>query len=228
MMSRGNMSHIPGHSYRYTSTPRLSAQSTCHFWHGAERNNTMSSLANNHKLLLVDDDPTFCAVMSNAMKRRGFNVTVAHNVAEAKAMAEIQPPEYALVDLKMPGESGLTLIQFLHVLEPSMRIIMLTGYAAIATAVEAIKLGATYYLSKPVNADEVVVAFNKSAGDSDIAIAQTPMSVDQLEWEHIQRVLTEQNGNVTAAAHALNMHRRTLQRKLSKRNSFAASENRSE
>lgn len=181
----------------------------------------MSSSANAHNLLLVDDDPTFCTVMSNAMRRRGFHVEVAHNVAEAKTIAIKHPPEYALVDLKMPGESGLILIQFLHVLEPSMRIIMLTGYAAIATAIQAIKLGATHYLAKPVNADEVLVAFEKSAGNCEVAVAPAPLSVDQLEWEHIQRVLIENNDNVTAAARALNMHRRTLQRKLSKRNCWA-------
>jgi two-component system, response regulator RegA len=180
--------------------------------------------ANAHNLLLVDDDPTFCTVMSNAMRRRGFHVTVAHNVAEAKVIATNHPPEYALVDLKMPGESGLILIQFLHVLEPSMRIIMLTGFAAIATAIQAIKLGATHYLTKPVNADEVLVAFDKSEGNCEVAVATTPLSVDQLEWEHIQRVLIECGGNVTAAARALNMHRRTLQRKLSKRNSFSPNE----
>lgn len=184
----------------------------------------MNSEICSRNLLLVDDDHTFCTVMSNAMKRRGFNVSVAHNVAEAKAKAEIQPPEFALVDLKMPGESGLSLIQFLHVIHPSMRIVMLTGYAAIATAIQAIKLGATHYLTKPVNADEVLVAFDRAEGDCDVAVATTPLSVNQLEWEHLQRILTEHHGNVTAAARALNMHRRTLQRKLNKRNSFSSNE----
>lgn len=179
----------------------------------------MSPSTHSHNLLLVDDDPTFCTVMSSAMRRRGFHVSVAHNVTEAKVMATQHPPEYALVDLKMPGESGLVLIQFLHILEPSMRIIMLTGFAAIATAIQAIKLGATHYLTKPVNADEVLVAFDKAEGDCEVAVAAAPLTIDQLEWEHIQRVLIEHNENVTAAARALNMHRRTLQRKLSKRNS---------
>ncbi|MDO8926715.1 MAG: response regulator [Sideroxyarcus sp.] len=184
----------------------------------------MNSNTYSRNLLLVDDDHTFCSVMSNAMRRRGFHVVVAHDAAEARAMASKQAPEYALVDLRMPGESGLSLIQFLHVLHPSMRIVMLTGYAAIATAIQAIKLGATHYLTKPVNADEVLVAFDRAEGDCDVAVAATPLSVDQLEWEHLQRILTEQHGNVTAAARALNMHRRTLQRKLTKRNTFSTND----
>jgi two-component system response regulator RegA len=116
----------------------------------------------------------------------------------------------------MPGDSGLTLVRRLSAIEPTTRIVVLTGYASISTAVEAIKLGATHYLVKPVDADEVVAAFHKAEGDDSVSVAASPLSVDRLEWEHIQRVLAEHDGNISATARALNMHRRTLQRKLFK------------
>lgn len=181
-------------------------------------------------LLLVDDDPTFCMVLARALEKRGFAVTVAHSVEAALPLAQAAPPEYAVVDMKLasvaagnipggqgPGAnaSGLVLVRTLHELDPATRIVVLTGYASIATAVEAIKLGATQYLAKPANADEIVAAFGHVASDALPADARPP-SVERLEWEHIQRVLQENNGNISATARALNMHRRTLQRKLSK------------
>lgn len=167
-------------------------------------------------LLLVDDDATFCAVLARALVKRGFAVTVAHSVEQALPLAKTNPPEYAVVDLKMEGASGLVLIQSLHELDPATRIVVLTGYASIATAVEAVKLGATQYLAKPANADEIVAAFGHSAS-VELPLNTQPSSVDRLEWEHIQRVLQEQQGNISATARLLNMHRRTLQRKLGKR-----------
>jgi len=167
-------------------------------------------------LLLVDDDTTFCTVMSRALLRRGFDVAVAHDVDSATHLAEADPPEYAVVDLKMPGNSGLILVKRLNTLEPTTKIIVLTGYASISTAVEAIKLGATHYLAKPVDADEVIAAFNKTNGDELINVAPNPLSVERLEWEHLQRVLNDHDGNISATARALNMHRRSLQRKLAK------------
>jgi two-component system response regulator RegA len=167
-------------------------------------------------LLLVDDDSTFCAVLSRALEKRGFVVTVASNVEQALPVARANPPEYAVVDLKMDGASGLVLTKALHELDPATRIVMLTGYASIATAVEAIKLGATQYLAKPANADEIVAAFGHNASP-DLQLNALPATVDRLEWEHIQRVLQEQQGNISSTARLLNMHRRTLQRKLAKR-----------
>lgn len=167
-------------------------------------------------LLLADDDPTFCSVLCRALEKRGFAVTVAHNVEEATPLARQNPPEFAVVDLKMSGASGLTLVKMLHELDPATRIVVLTGYASIATAVEAIKLGATQYLSKPANADEIVAAFGHLPSDA-LPVSAQPPSVERLEWEHIQRVLQENQGNISATARALNMHRRTLQRKLGKR-----------
>lgn len=168
-------------------------------------------------LLLVDDDPAFRHVLARALTRRGFAVSAAADVDAALVLATAQPPEYAVVDLKMPGASGLKLIEALVALDPQTRIVMLTGYASIATAVEAIKLGATHYLAKPADADDVVAALNKRQGDADLPVSGTPLSVDRLEWEHIQKVLAEYEGNISATARALNMHRRTLQRKLAKK-----------
>ncbi|HEY6093893.1 MAG TPA: response regulator transcription factor [Gallionellaceae bacterium] len=167
------------------------------------------------ELLLVDDDVTFCQVLARALGKRGFHVTVAHSVEEALPLASANPPEFAVVDLKMSGASGLQLIQALHEHDAATRIVVLTGYASIATAVEAIKLGATQYLSKPANADEIVAAFGHLAS-ADTPLNTQPSSISRVEWEHIQRVLQEHNGNISATARALNMHRRTLQRKLGK------------
>jgi two-component system response regulator RegA len=167
-------------------------------------------------LLLVDDDATFRAVLSRALEKRGFAVTTADSVEQALPLAIASPPEYAVVDLKMDGASGLVLVQKLHELDAATRIVMLTGYASIATAVEAIKLGATQYLSKPANADEIVAAFGHNAS-TDVTFEAQPATVERLEWEHIQRILHENGDNISATARILNMHRRTLQRKLSKR-----------
>jgi two-component system response regulator RegA len=167
-------------------------------------------------LLLVDDDATFRAVLSRALEKRGFTVTTADSVETALPLAIANPPEYAVLDLKMDGASGLVLVQKLHELDAATRIVMLTGYASIATAVEAIKLGATQYLSKPANADEIVAAFGHNAS-TDVQFEAQPATVERLEWEHIQRILHENGDNISATARILNMHRRTLQRKLSKR-----------
>lgn len=168
-------------------------------------------------LLLVDDDETFRRVLARALTRRGYAVSTAASVDEALGQAQLQSPEFAVVDLKMPGDSGLVLIEKLMELDPNTRVVMLTGYASIATAIEAIKLGAVHYLAKPCDADEVVAALNKStAGDASLQISDSPLSVERLEWEHIQRVLAEHQGNVSSTARALKMHRRTLQRKLGK------------
>jgi two-component system response regulator RegA len=168
-------------------------------------------------LLLVDDDVTFCSVLSKALEKRGFRVRLAHSVAAALSDIQGRPPEYAVIDLKMPDESGLLLVSKLKALDEQTKIVVLTGYANFATAVEAIKLGATYYLSKPADADEIVAAFGRRSGDPSVPIAGKPLSVDRLEWEHINRVLREHGGNISATAKALSMHRRTLQRKLMKR-----------
>lgn len=167
-------------------------------------------------LLLVDDDVTFCSVLAKALEKRGFQVTVAHSVAAALDDAQDSAPEYAVVDLRMPEQSGLTLVSRLKALDEHTKIVVLTGFASIATAVEAIKLGAEYYLTKPADADDIVAALHRHSGDDSAPVSEQPLSVKRLEWEHIQRVLMEHDGNISASAKALGMHRRTLQRKLNK------------
>jgi two-component system response regulator RegA len=167
-------------------------------------------------LLLVDDDDVFRGVLARALQKRGFSVVSASDVPSALELAEATPPEFAVVDLKMPGPSGLALVKRLNELDAATRIVVLTGYASIATAVEAVKLGATHYLAKPANADEIMAALEKVKGDETAPLSPAPLSVDRLEWEHIQRVMAENDGNISATARALNMHRRTLQRKLAK------------
>jgi len=168
-------------------------------------------------LLLVDDDALFCSVLAAAMVNRGFSVMVAHDVDEAVEKIGDHAPEYAIVDLNMPGPSGLMLVERLHTLDEYTRIVVLTGYASIATAVEAIKLGATHYLTKPADADEIVLALQRTQGDVTTEVVPQPMSVNRLEWEHIHKVLAECAGNISEAARRLGMHRRSLQRKLAKR-----------
>jgi two-component system response regulator RegA len=168
-------------------------------------------------LLLVDDDETFCKVLKAALEKRDFEVFVAHDVESGIALAEQNFPEYAVIDLRIGHESGLELVKKLISLDDNTQIVMLTGFASIATAVEAIKLGAIHYLTKPANADEIVNALHKNEGDATVMISENPLSVKRLEWEHLQKILMQHDGNISAAARALNMHRRTLQRKLEKR-----------
>ena len=167
-------------------------------------------------VLVVDDDAAFCDRLACVLATRGYAVTTAHTAGAARALASEKPLEFAVVELKIAGESGLKLISTLIGLHPDTRIVVLTGYGSIATAVEAIILGAVYYLCKPANAEEVVAAFYHQAGDDDIPLNTSPMSLKRLEWEQVARVLRYHNGNISEAARALSMHRRTLQRKLSK------------
>lgn len=168
-------------------------------------------------LLIVDDDETFCKVLKAALEKRDFEVFVAHDVVSGTQIAETVEPEYAVIDLRIGLESGLEMVKQLIALDGNTQIVMLTGFASIATAVEAIKLGATHYLTKPANADEIVTALYKNEGDSTVSISDSPLSVRRLEWEHLQKIMLKYEGNVSAAARALNMHRRSLQRKLDKR-----------
>ncbi|KAF3982436.1 MAG: response regulator transcription factor [Methylococcales symbiont of Hymedesmia sp. n. MRB-2018] len=168
-------------------------------------------------LLLVDDDETFCSVLKPALEKRNFQVSVAYNVKEGISVAEQTEPEFAIIDLRIGHDSGLELVKKLFSLDDNTHIVMLTGYSSITTAVEAMKLGAIHYLTKPANTDEIVKALYKSEGDPSVEINQNPLSVRRLEWEHLQKVLMQHEGNISAAARALNMHRRTLQRKLDKR-----------
>ncbi|MBU3071096.1 response regulator transcription factor [Aestuariicella sp. G3-2] len=169
------------------------------------------------KLLVVDDDITLTHVLARAFRRRGYEVFEAHNSAEALTLCEKHAMDRCVLDLKIANESGLPLIRKLKHLQPELMIVILTGYSSINTAVEAIKLGAHHYLCKPTDADDILQAFESSDGDDETEIQATPPSVSRLEWEHIQKVLGENDGNISATARALGMHRRTLQRKLQKR-----------
>lgn len=177
----------------------------------------MNDAMDRPNLMIVDDDTVFCDVLAKAMSRRGFEVVCAHTIQTALQQAELLAPEYAIIDLKLADESGLSLVEKIKELDPGTRIVVLTGYASIATAVEAIKLGATHYLAKPVDADEIMAAFERTNGDSDTPINAHPLSVERLEWEYIHRILAENDNNISVTARLLNMHRRTLQRKLSKK-----------
>lgn len=180
-------------------------------------NSSTDSEQDKPSLLIVDDDQVFCDVLSDSFTRRGYSVRSARSPAHAIELARQESPEYALVDLCMPEGSGLELVQELINIDENTRIVMLTGYASVATAVEAIKLGAIHYLAKPADADEIETAFHKDEGDATLPIKNKPLSVARLEWEHIQKVLAECGGNISQTARRLNMHRRTLQRKLAKR-----------
>jgi two-component system response regulator RegA len=168
-------------------------------------------------ILVIDDDPVFNRVLGRALRQRGYAVLGARSKAEAEELIAAARPSRAVLDLNLAGTSGLTLIAPLLAANPDCRIVVLTGYASIATAVEAIKLGATHYLAKPTDVEAILAAFETTAPQPDIAPPSTPLSVERLEWEHIQRVLKEHGGNISATARALKMHRRTLQRKLMKR-----------
>lgn len=170
-----------------------------------------------NRLLVIDDDKSFCEALAAAMSRRGFAVATAQDRESALLQARQAAPQYAIVDLRIGEDSGLPLVAELIALKSNMRVVVLTGYASIATAVEAVKLGATHYLTKPAKPDDIIAAFGREQGDPDTALTPKPMSVRRLEWEHLQRVLLEHEGNISAAARALNMHRRSLQRKLQKR-----------
>ena len=168
-------------------------------------------------LLLVDDDETFTRVMARAMSRRGLRVSIANSADEGLALAKDDLPDYAVLDLKMEGDSGLVLLPKLLELDAEMKVLILTGYSSITTAVEAIKRGACNYLCKPADADYVLAAWLSDHADLATLVPENPMSVDRLQWEHIQRILADHDGNISATARALGMHRRTLQRKLQKR-----------
>lgn len=167
------------------------------------------------RFLIVDDDPVFCQVLQRALQRRTFAVEVAHSHDQALQVANTQSPSHVILDLKLGTESGIDLIPPLLKRLPQCRILLLTGYASIPTAVEAVRRGAINYLPKPADTEAILAAFEPDATPPDIP--EDPPSLRRLEWEHIQRVLNEHDGNISAAARALGMHRRTLQRKLQKK-----------
>lgn len=170
-------------------------------------------MTDGRSLLIVDDDAAFRGRLVRAMCDRGFEATGVADYSSAMDAARAETPELALVDLRLPGESGLAVVRALKALDASTVVVVLTGYGSIATAVESIKLGAAGYLTKPADADQIVSAFDGTQPVDDV---QTP-TLARVEWEHIQRVLADCGGNVSQAARTLGIHRRSLQRKLAKR-----------
>lgn len=169
--------------------------------------------------LIIDDDITFCSVLSRVLERKGHRVQIANNGSQAVSLCEQSDDiQRVILDLKLEHESGLSILTTVKEILSNADILILTGYSSISTAVEAIKLGAINYLCKPASADEIIMAF--SSPDShinEVPVPSSPASVNRLEWEHIQRVLNDNNGNISATARSLGMHRRTLQRKLQKK-----------
>jgi two-component system response regulator RegA len=169
-------------------------------------------------LLIIEDDPSLAGALGRSFERRGYAVRVCDGSAAAEEILADFMPGFAVVDLKLVGASGLECVRILHERNPAMRIVVLTGFASIATAVEAIKLGACHYLAKPSNTDDIEAAFQRDdQGDSSVALGPRPSSIKTLEWERIHETLAETDFNISEAARRLGMHRRTLARKLAKR-----------
>lgn len=175
-----------------------------------------ADLGADRSLLLVDDDEAFVKRLAKAMEKRGFVPETAGSVAEGRAIAVSRPPAYAVVDLRLEDGNGLDVVEILRERRPDCRIVVLTGYGAIATAVAAVKIGATDYLSKPADANDITNAL-LARGEALPAPPENPMSADRVRWEHIQRVYEMCDRNVSETARRLSMHRRTLQRILAKR-----------
>ncbi|MEZ0496086.1 response regulator transcription factor [Sphingomonas sp. IW22] len=169
------------------------------------------------RLLIVEDDAVFARTLARSFERRGDAVRVLSGPDGLEDAAREHGVTHAVVDLRLGGASGLNCVAALHALDPAIRIVVLTGFASIATAVEAIKLGATNYLTKPANTDDIEAAFERVEGDAAADLSVAPTSLRTLEWEHIHQVLADTDFNISEAARRLGMHRRTLARKLEKR-----------
>ncbi|MCH8167204.1 MAG: ActR/PrrA/RegA family redox response regulator transcription factor [Proteobacteria bacterium] len=176
----------------------------------------LAQIGDDNSLLVLDDDGPFRQRLGRAMEKRGFAPVLAESVAEGLAAIRSSPPAYAVIDLRLEDGNGLDVVEALRELRPDCRVVVLTGYGAIATAVAAVKIGATDYLSKPADADDVEKALLSPDGDKPPP-PENPMSADRVRWEHIQRVFELCDRNVSETARRLNMHRRTLQRILAKR-----------
>ncbi|MEO0649043.1 MAG: response regulator transcription factor [Planctomycetota bacterium] len=175
--------------------------------------------ASRRSILLIDDDRVFRDRLVRAFDDRGFDVSTAHDVESGISVARDDSPELAVVDLRMPGSSGLEAVKGLKEIDPTTQVLVLTGYGSISTAVDAVRLGATNYLPKPADADEILAAFERAAGQAapDVgADSHEAPSLARAEWEHIHRVLSDCGGNISEAARRLGIHRRSLQRKLQK------------
>lgn len=167
-------------------------------------------------ILVVEDDNAFRKILVNAFRERGYEAEGVPDAAAAIQAAERDSPEMAVVDLRLPDGSGLDVVRRLKAIDPSTAIVVLTGYGSIATALESVRLGAVHYLTKPTDADRILAAFQHGLASRPRDLATDPPSLARVEWEHLNRVLTDCGGNISEAARQLGMHRRSLQRKLSK------------
>jgi ActR/RegA family two-component response regulator len=174
-------------------------------------------MVDGHSLIIVEDDETFARTLQRSFERRGYRVRVAASAAELDALLAVETPARAVVDLKLGNGSGLPCVARLHAQDPAMLIVVLTGYASISTAVEAIKLGACHYLAKPSNTDDIEAAFGKASGNPDTPLTARASSIKTHEWEMINETLAATGFNISETARRLGMHRRTLARKLEKR-----------
>ncbi|MCZ2495897.1 response regulator [Xylophilus sp. Kf1] len=169
------------------------------------------------QLLIVEDDAAFARTLGRSFERRGYQVLHATSLDETNALLAEHSPGYAVVDLKLNGDaSGLACVQALHAHDAGMLIVVLTGFASIGTAVEAIKLGACHYLAKPSNTDDIEAAFGRAEGNTEVEVSNRSTSIKTLEWERIHQTLAETGFNISETARRLGMHRRTLARKLGK------------
>lgn len=174
-------------------------------------------MADEQRLLIVEDDAAFASALRRSFERRGFEVRTCDGPEALSPLLAGFGPAFAIVDLKVVGGSGLECVKQVHEFDPDIRIVVLTGFASIATAVEAIKLGACHYLPKPSNTDDILAAFERAGGDAQVPLGQRQTSIKTLEWEKIHETLVETDFNISEAARRLGMHRRTLARKLEKR-----------
>jgi two-component system response regulator RegA len=174
-------------------------------------------VTSDRSLFVVEDDATFARTLKRSFEKRDYDVVVCHDREALLVALETAVPAYAVVDLKLGAGSGLECVKLLSARNPSMRIVVLTGFASIATAVEAIKLGACHYLAKPANTDDIEAAFGRAEGDTSVALTSRPTSIKNLEWERIHETLVETGFNISETARRLGLHRRTLARKLEKR-----------
>jgi two-component system response regulator RegA len=177
----------------------------------------MNSRQTEESILIVDDDLVFTSVLAKALSHRGYKTFIANNSEETQKIIKDFQFDKIILDLRIGKDSGISLLPGIIEQQHNSKVVILTGYSSIATAVEAIKLGATNYLCKPADADEILAAFKKEKGDPSVTLTGQPPSVDRIQWEHIQKVLYENDGNISATARKLGMHRRTLQRKLGKK-----------
>ncbi len=174
-------------------------------------------MADDRRLVIVEDDEAFARTLKRSFERRGYEVLLAAGREDLTELLVSYSPHYAVIDLKLAGASGLTCVEALHAHDASMLIVVLTGFASIATAVEAIKLGACHYLTKPANTDDIEAAFSKARGNAGVPVSARLTSLKNLEWERIHEMLVETGFNISETARRLGMHRRTLARKLGKR-----------